>query len=201
MLDNEINKILKPSLEKIAFILIKIGISANLITFLGFLIGILSFIFLINGDYYVSLIFFLLNRLCDGLDGQVARNSDVSDLGGFYDITCDFIIYSLLPIGFILNDIQNAISFSFLLSSFIGTSSTFLASAWIVEKNKTLLKKKYEKSFFYSRGIAEGFETIIFFILIFVFPNYAYFFAWTFGILCWATVFIRIIYVRQLFNS
>ena len=142
MLDNEINKILKPSLEKIAFILIKIGISANLITFLGFLIGILSFIFLINGDYYVSLIFFLLNRLCDGLDGQVARNSDVSDLGGFYDITCDFIIYSLLPIGFILNDIQNAISFSFLLSSFIGTSSTFLASAWIVEKNKTLLKKK-----------------------------------------------------------
>ena len=142
MLDNEINKILKPSLEKIAFILIKIGISANLITFLGFLIGILSFIFLINGDYYVSLFFFLLNRLCDGLDGQVARNSDVSDLGGFYDITCDFIIYSLLPIGFILNDIQNAISFSFLLSSFIGTSSTFLASAWIVEKNKTLLKKK-----------------------------------------------------------
>ena len=142
MLDNEINKILKPSLEKIAFILIKIGISANLITFLGFLIGILSFIFLINGDYYVSLFFFLLNRLCDGLDGQVARNSNVSDLGGFYDITCDFIIYSLLPIGFILNDIQNAISFSFLLSSFIGTSSTFLASAWIVEKNKTLLKKK-----------------------------------------------------------
>ena len=201
MLDNEINKILKPSLENIAFILIKRGISANAITFLGFLIGILSFIFLINGDYYVSLIFFLLNRLCDGLDGQVARNSDVSDLGGFYDITCDFIIYSLLPIGFILNDIQNAISFSFLLSSFIGTSSTFLAAAWIVEKNKSLLKKKYEKSFFYSRGIAEGFETIIFFILIFVFPNYAYFFAWTFGILCWATVFIRIIYVRQLFNS
>ena len=58
MLDNEINKILKPSLEKIAFILIKLGISANSITFLGFLIGILSFIFLINGDYYVSLIFF-----------------------------------------------------------------------------------------------------------------------------------------------
>ena len=201
MLDNEINKILKPSLEKIAFILIKRGISANSITFLGFLIGILSFIFLINGDYYVSLFFFLLNRLFDGLDGQVARNSNVSDLGGFYDITCDFIIYSLLPIGFILNDIQNAISFSFLLSSFIGTSSTFLAVAWIVEKNKSLLKKKYEKSFFYSRGIAEGFETIIFFILIFVFPNYAYFFAWAFGILCWATVFIRIIYVRQLFNS
>ena len=201
MLDNEINKVLKLPLEKIALILIKIGISANSITFAGFFIGILSFVFLVNGHYNLSLFFFLLNRFFDGLDGYIARNSIVSDLGGFYDITFDFIIYSLLPIGFILNDIQNAISFSFLLSSFIGTSSTFLAAAWIVEKNKSLLKKKYEKSFFYSRGIAEGFETIIFFILIFVFPNYAYFFAWTFGILCWATVFIRIIYVRQLFNS
>ena len=63
MLDNEINKILKPSLENIAFILIKRGISANSITFLGFLIGILSFIFLINGDYYVSLIFFFTQQI------------------------------------------------------------------------------------------------------------------------------------------
>ena len=146
----------------------------------------------------VSLFFFLLNRLCDGLDGQVARNSDVSDLGGFYDITCDFIIYSLLPIGFILNDIQNAISFSFLLSSFIGTSSTFLAAAWIVEKNKSLLKKKYEKSFFYSRGIAEGFETIVIFILMFLFPKQAFIFAWVFGILCWITVIVRVFYIKKI---
>ena len=201
MIDNEINKFLKSPLEKLAFILIKVGISANAITFSGFFFGILSFISLVIENYYLSLFFFIINRFCDGLDGQVARNSYVSDLGGFYDITFDFIVYSLLPIGFILNDSQNAMSFSFLLSAFIGTSSTFLASAWIIEKNKNLLKEKFQKSFFYTRGITEGFETILFFILIFLFPSYAYFFAWIFGILCWITVFTRILFIRKLFNS
>ena len=201
MIDNEINKFLKSPLEKLAFILIKLGVSANAITFFGFFFGILSFILLVTENYYLSLFFFIINRFCDGLDGHVARNTYVSDLGGFYDITFDFIVYSLLPIGFILNDTQNAMAFSFLLSAFIGTSSTFLASAWIIEKNKNLLKEKFQKSFFYTRGITEGFETILFFILIFLFPSYAYFFAWIFGILCWITVFTRILFIRKLFNS
>ena len=33
MIDNEINKFLKSPLEKLAFILIKVGVSANAITF------------------------------------------------------------------------------------------------------------------------------------------------------------------------
>ena len=81
---------------------------------------------------------------------------------------CDFVIYSLIPLGFIFYDENNSYAFSFLLASFIGTSSSFLAAAWIIEKNKSFLNLRSNKSFFYSRGIAEGFETILFFAIMFI---------------------------------
>ena len=46
----------------------------------------------------------LLNRLLDGLDGAVARAAGGTDLGGFLDITMDFLIYSAIPFAFALSD-------------------------------------------------------------------------------------------------
>ena len=44
---------------------------------------------------YTALLFFLLNRFFDGVDGALARLQEPSDLGGFYDIISDFIIYNI----------------------------------------------------------------------------------------------------------
>ena len=77
----------------------------------------------------------------------------------------DFIFYSLFPISFIFIDITNAYAISFLLLSFVATQTTFLASAWIIEKNKFINLEKQKKSFFYSGGITDGFETIVCFSL------------------------------------
>ena len=144
------------------------------------------------------MVFFLFNRFFDGLDGSLARLTKETDLGGFYDIVFDFIFYGLLPLGFIIIDNQNSVAYAFLLSSFVGTGTTFLASAWFFEKNKNYLKKKEKKSFFYIDGITEGFETIIFFVLMLILNKYSYVISWLFGILCWITVFIRIIKMRKL---
>ena len=95
MIDKEINLILKPFLEVIGVSLVKLNIKANQITFIGLILGIICFIFLIQGYFLLALLFFLLNRLFDGLDGYVARHTKVTDLGGYYDILCDFVIYSL----------------------------------------------------------------------------------------------------------
>ena len=199
MFDNKINKILKPILNPIGIRLFELNVKPNHITLTGFVFGLTSFIFIIKGFLLIALVFFLLNRLMDGLDGCVARQSKASDLGGYLDIVSDFIIYSILPFGFIIYDQENALAFSFLLSSFIGTCSTFLASAWVIEKNKSLFKLNIKKSFFYTNGVAEGFETIFFFIIIFIFPDYASIFAWVFGILCWITVIVRLIFVNSIF--
>tara|TARA_B100001540_G_C15623821_1_gene558873 strand:+ start:160 stop:771 length:612 start_codon:yes stop_codon:yes gene_type:complete len=195
--DNKINIISEPILSYLAKKLLKIGIKSNYITIFGFFLGLISFVLICFGHFYFALIFFLLNRFFDGLDGALARLTKATDLGGFYDIVCDFIIYGLLPLGFIIIDKTNSISYAFLLTSFIGTGTTFLASAWYVEKNNKFLKDKKNKSFYYSGGITEGFETIICFVMMLIFREYSGIIAFLFAILCWITVIIRIIKIRK----
>ena len=49
----------------------------------------------IMGQYYLlALLFILLNRIGDGLDGAIARQTQTSDAGGFLDICLDFIFYA-----------------------------------------------------------------------------------------------------------
>ena len=136
MLDQKLNLFFKPILIKFSTILLKYEILPNQITLLGFILGIFCFIFLSFGMIYIALFLFLLNRIFDGIDGTLARLTKPSDLGGFYDIISDFFIYALLPFGFILFDKNNFLSMSLLLTSFIGTCSTFLTTAWIFEKKK-----------------------------------------------------------------
>ena len=201
MLDKKINLFLKPILTKIANILIKYKFLPNQITLASFILGIFCFIFLSFGMIYIALIFFLLNRFFDGLDGTLARLTEPSDLGGFYDIISDFFIYALLPFGFILFDNNNFLSMSFLLTSFIGTCSTFLTTAWIFEKKKIKIDQLSKKSFFYSEGLIEGTETIFLFILMFIFYEAASFIAWIFAALCFITALIRVIKVSKTLNS
>ena len=108
---------------------------------------------------------------------------------------------SLFPISFIFLDIENAYSISFLLLSFVATQTTFLASAWLVEKNKLLISENQKKSFFYIGGITEGFETILCFILMLLFYEYINYIAYIFGTLCWITFITRVIFIRKLLKS
>ena len=52
-------------------------------------------LFLSFGMTNIALILFLINRILDGIDGTMARLSK-TDLGGYYDIVCDFFIYATL---------------------------------------------------------------------------------------------------------
>ncbi len=46
-----------------------------------------------------ALVFWISNRALDCVDGALARHrGQASDLGGFIDLLCDFIVYSLIPI-------------------------------------------------------------------------------------------------------
>ena len=53
-------------------------------------------------------------------------------------------------------DLENSYSICFLLFSFVATQATFLASAWIIEKNKLTISDHQKKSLFYAGGITEG---------------------------------------------
>ena len=74
-------------------------VSPNAITAVGFGCGLAACAFAGTGHVSLSVVFWLLNRALDCLDGSFARISgQQSDWGGFLDLLADFIVYSLIPI-------------------------------------------------------------------------------------------------------
>jgi len=195
MLDSIAIKVLNRPLHIVAGIFKKIGIRKDMVTLSGFFLGLVAIIFLSFNLYNVALVFILLNRIFDGIDGALAKITKPTDSGGFLDITLDFIFYSGVVFGFALADPgKNAIPACFLLVSFMGTGASFLAFSIMAEKNHIKSMKYPNKSLYYLQGLVEGTETIIFFILFCLFPDFFYWLAILFAILCWITTCLRIFF-------
>jgi len=194
MLDPLSNKLIKPPLKFMADKLVKVGIKPNQITVVGFLIGIAAIPALYFQEYYYALGLIVINRILDGLDGALARETHPTDAGGFLDITLDFIFYSGIVFGFALADPQqNALAAAALIFSFIGTASSFLAFAVMATKNQIESVVYPSKSLYYLGGLTEGTETIILFVLICIFPQYFPLMAYVFAGLCWITTILRVV--------
>ncbi|EDP60290.1 CDP-alcohol phosphatidyltransferase family protein [Vibrio sp. AND4] len=193
MLDSLSIKIIKWPLTRSAKLIDKCGVTANQTTLFGFALGCLALPALLAEQYELALVFILLNRICDGLDGALARIQGITDAGGFLDISLDFLFYSLIPFGFVLaNPDQNAIAGAFLIFSFIGTGSSFLAFAIMASKRGIDNPVYKHKSLYYMSGLTEGTETIGCFVLFCLFPQHFTVIAYIFGAACWFTTFTRI---------
>lgn len=193
MLDQYAIKVIRRPLTTAATLPDRFGITANQITIAGFAIGLLALPALVLQQYQWALGFIVLNRIFDGLDGAVARRQGISDCGGFLDITLDFLFYSLIPFGFVLADPQtNAVAGAFLIFSFIGTGSSFLAFAIMASKRNIESPVYQHKSLYYIGGLTEGTETIACFVLFCLLPQHFSAIAWIFGSLCWITTLSRI---------
>lgn len=192
MLDRTLRKLVDPTLNPIASILVKNGFSANSITIIGFLIGVLSWIALAMNLYYLALGMIVLNRIFDGLDGLIAQKTFKTEIGGYLDIVLDFLFYSGVPFFFALGKPEMGIPASFLIFSFMGTGSSFLAYSAIAAKHKIPNDEYKNKAIYYLGGLTEGSETIAFFLFICLIPDKFESGAWIFGSLCWITTFSRI---------
>lgn len=192
MLDSRIRPFIDPMLGKLGSRLVQQGITANQVTWVGFAIGLLAIPVVIMGWYLLALVLILINRLCDGLDGAVARVLGKTDLGGYLDIVLDFIFYSAIVFAFCLAKPDAAIYGAFLIFSFIGTGTSFLAFAVMAEKRDIETKAQGEKSIFYLDGLAEGFETILVLVLMCLLPDYFWILALGFGVLCWISTLGRV---------
>ena len=149
------------------------GVEANAITITGFCIGVVSCALVAREHYIAALALFLLNRLCDGLDGAIARQTRPTDRGAFLDISFDFLIYGLFPLGFALaRPGANATAACFLLASFMGTGSSFLAFAVIAAKRGIIAAEFPRKGIYYLGGLTEGTETILAFGVMCVWPDW-----------------------------
>lgn len=199
MFDAALRPFVDRALDPIGRRLADSGIGANHVTLAGFALGAAGGVCIAMGGGAWALALFAANRVCDGLDGAVARARGATDLGGFLDITLDFIVYSGLVFAFAIADPRNATAAAFLIFSFIGTGTSFLAFAIVAQKRDISTEVRGKKSFFYLGGLTEGFETIIFLSIVIAIPVLFTPLAWIFGGLCWITTGTRIAFaVRQL---
>lgn len=198
MLDRYVVPAIKPALRGLAT---KIGqtklvgrpVRADDITVAGFVIGLLCVLCLWLEWYFVAFLLLLLNRLADGVDGELARLYGASQAGGFLDITLDFIFYALFPIGFALADPQhNALPAALLIASFVGTGASFLAFSQNAEKLGLQHPDFAYKGFYYLDGLAEGTETVLFFMLMCLLPQYFVPLALLFAGVCVITAINRV---------
>jgi len=192
MFDAALRPLVDRMLDPAGRSLARAGITANMVTLAGFACGVGAAAAVVLGWSVVAVTLLLLNRLFDGLDGAVARAANSTDLGGFLDITLDFIFYSAIPMAFALNNPQNGVAAAFLIFSFAGTGSSFLAYAIIAQKRGISTERRGKKSFFHLGGLTEGTETIIFLVMVTAVPALFIPLAWVFGAMCWITTSTRI---------
>ena len=191
MIDAALQPLQQRFLQSPAQLLAQWGVKADQITLFGFLLGVMVVPALAFQAHPLALLFLLLNRLADGLDGAVARITEPTDRGAFLDISCDFVFYALFPLGFALADPVNALPAAVLISSFVGTGSSFLAYAVIAAKRGETATAFPKKGLYYLGGLTEGFETILLFVSMCLFPMFFPQLAYFFAVACAITALFR----------
>jgi phosphatidylglycerophosphate synthase len=172
MFDRQLRALVDAPLDRAAQRLAGHGVGANQLTLVGLAFGIAAALAIAAGSMMLALVLFACNRLADGLDGPVARQSTATALGGFLDITCDFAVYGAVPLAFAWADpARNALPATILLFSFYLNGAAFLAFSALAAKQGLETSAQGRKSIYYVAGLAEGGETILVFVLMMLVPS------------------------------
>ncbi|WP_297517935.1 CDP-alcohol phosphatidyltransferase family protein [uncultured Clostridium sp.] len=166
MLDSYGRKYINPIILKLAKLFVQIKISANVVTTLALIIGILSAVFLYFSMPILSLIFLWVSGYLDSVDGTIARlTNSTSPYGTLMDITFD----RLVETGIILVTALNHPDVAFYL---LLLTVTILISMTIFLTVGALAKNNGFKSFKYQIGLAERTEGFIMFSAMILFQSH-----------------------------
>ena len=157
MFDRAASHLIQPGIARLARGAARFGISANQLTLTGFAFGLAAAALIANGQPLAGLLGIAASRLCDALDGAVARLTAPTDAGGFLDIVLDFVFYASIPLAFAIQDPpRNALPAAVLLASFVGTGASFLAFAVLAAKRGMHSLDWPAKSFYFLGGLTEA---------------------------------------------
>jgi len=201
LLDGWARRQLDPVLDAMAGRMARVGMTADMVTLTAAAIGLAAAAAAAMDWLWLALALLLLSRLCDGLDGAIARQTGPTDLGGYLDIVLDFLFYGAFPLGFVLLDpAANAVAGAVLLLSFYVNGASFLAYAVLAEKRKLSTEARGRKSLFFTIGLAEATETILFFVAFCIFPGWFAVLAYVFAALTFYTAASRIVLAWRTFR-
>jgi phosphatidylglycerophosphate synthase len=193
MLDRAAIALLRPVLDRGARVLHRGRVTANTVTLVGFAIGVASAVAIAQQAYAWGLSMLMASRLCDGLDGALARLTQPTDRGAYLDIVLDFLFYASIPLAFAISSpAERALPAAVLLAAFIGTASSFLAYAVLAERRGLRSDAYPRKGIFYLGGLTEATETLICFSVMCLLPAWFPLWAYGFAALCGVTIVTRL---------
>ena len=201
MLDGVARRLIGPAADRAGAALAARGVAADHVTALAFGVGLAAAGAIALQAYLTGLALILASRLCDGLDGAVARASAATDRGGFLDIVLDFAFYGAVPLAFVVADPEkNAVAGAVLLASFYVNGASFLAFAVFAERRKLTGAVRGEKSLYFTAGLAEATETVLLFCLFCLFPSAFAPLSYAFAALTFMTAAARILLALRVFR-
>jgi phosphatidylglycerophosphate synthase len=197
MFDSQLRAVKQKILSPLAK---NVSVSPTYLTGVGFAVGLSAVSLAWQGLYLPALIAWSLNRLLDGLDGEVARiNGKQSDWGGYLDILADFVIYALLPIALTISNPSPSgwFALAFMLACFYVNAASWMYLSALLEKRQV---NQHLTSITMPKGLIEGTETIVFYCLFIIFPDFMSVLFSLMALLVIITIFQRISWSESILN-
>ncbi|MCK4353513.1 NTP transferase domain-containing protein [candidate division WOR-3 bacterium] len=146
--DGPISKLLNRQISiRISKLLLKTKIKPNLISFMSFIIGMLSVFFFCLGNYLHIIIGGLLaqfSSIIDGCDGEIARlKSQESSYGAWFDAVLDRYVDALIIFGMAYGYWNLHHNIGIWIVSFIALIGSFMNS-YTADKYDNVFKKKFK---------------------------------------------------------
>ncbi|UJF16024.1 CDP-alcohol phosphatidyltransferase family protein [Jeotgalibaca sp. MA1X17-3] len=194
MLDTHARKYVQPTIEKTARVFLKIGWSANHVTWGAFLVGASSGVFIYMQQPLIAILVLWISGFLDAVDGTMARLSKPSLWGTVLDITFDRIVEISVIVGLAFAFPASQWALLLLSVSIILSMTIFLTVGAVSEK-------KGMKTFYYQAGLAERTEGFIFFSLMTLFSDYLILFTILFFLVELFTAGQRLMEARKILSE
>lgn len=166
MLDTHARKWVQPVIAYTAKWLLNRGLTPNQVTWLAFLIGSTTGVFIYFEKPIIAVILLWLSGYLDAVDGSMARMKQQSSAWGtLLDITFDRLVELSVIIGLAVLYTESRFLLLLLTASIIFSMTIFLTVGALTEK-------KGIKSFYYQAGLAERTEGFILFSLMVLLPQW-----------------------------
>lgn len=154
MLDTKARPYVKPILDYTANFFLKLGFSANQVTILAFVIGVVAAIMVGFGWMWMGIIVLWFSGFLDAVDGTMARKTKQSGFGTVMDVTFDRVVEAGIIIALAVRFHEYQLVLLFLMAAILFGITAFLTIGNVVQN-------KGVKSFHYATGLAERTEGFI----------------------------------------
>ena len=195
MLDTHGRKYIAPFIKKTARFFIDRGRTANDVTKLAFLVGILASILVYFDMPILGVVILWLSGFLDSVDGEIARKeNNPTAWGTVLDITFDRLVEIGIIIVLGLKYPESRMALIFLSTSIITSMTVFLTVGGLSDRES-------EKSFYYQAGLMERTEGFIMFSLMILFNKYLLGFTILYGVLVIITALQRLKEARKILKD